>query len=440
MKKNTFNLEKIFDQLFPICRSITGDGYRKSFNIIKKFIPFKKYKYQTGKKVFDWEIPKEWNVKNAYVKNLRDKKIIDFSQNNLHLMSYSTPVNKIMPLSELNKNLHSISSQPKDIPYVTSYYKKNWGFCLTHSQRLKLKNENYKVFIDSSLKKGFVEWGELLLKKTVKDNSLKKDTILITSYLCHPSMANNELSGPLIQILLYLKLKKLKRRKFNYLFVINPETIGSICFIHKNLKYLKNKLISGIVLTCLGGPEKKLSYKLSRDGNSLLDKYFIQMAKNKKTNIRKFDTNGSDERQYCSSECNLPVGQLARTVYGKNKEYHTSADNKKFVRLKMFKETANEIFKFFQDNEKKIFLRRKQPYCEMQLGKRNLYPNINSPNTWVDSSDKILNSNDQLNIINTILSAADGKIALSDVDFNKRYSYKNKKNIYIKLKKRGLLY
>jgi len=440
LKKNTFNLEKIFDQLFPICRSITGDGYRKSFNIIKKFIPFKKYKYQTGKKVFDWEIPKEWNVKNAYVKNLRDKKIIDFSQNNLHLMSYSTPVNKIMPLSELNKNLHSISSQPKYIPYVTSYYKKNWGFCLSHSQRLKLKNENYKVFIDSSLKKGFVEWGELLLKKTVKDNSLKKDTILITSYLCHPSMANNELSGPLIQILLYLKLKKLKRRKFNYLFVINPETIGSICFIHKNLKYLKNKLISGIVLTCLGGPEKKLSYKLSRDGNSLLDKYFIQMAKNKKTNIRKFDTNGSDERQYCSSECNLPVGQLARTVYGKNKEYHTSADNKKFVRLKMFKETANEIFKFFQDNEKKIFLRRKQPYCEMQLGKRNLYPNINSPNTWVDSSDKILNSNDQLNIINTILSAADGKIALSDVDFNKRYSYKNKKNIYIKLKKRGLLY
>ncbi len=440
MKKNTFNLEKIFDQLFPICRSITGDGYRKSFNIIKKFIPFKKYKYQTGKKVFDWEIPKEWNVKNAYVKNLRDKKIIDFSQNNLHLMSYSTPVNKIMPLSELNKNLHSISSQPKYIPYVTSYYKKNWGFCLSHSQRLKLKNENYKVFIDSSLKKGFVEWGELLLKKTVKDNSLKKDTILITSYLCHPSMANNELSGPLIQILLYLKLKKLKRRKFNYLFVINPETIGSICFIHKNLKYLKNKLISGIVLTCLGGPEKKLSYKLSRDGNSLLDKYFIQMAKNKKTNIRKFDTNGSDERQYCSSECNLPVGQLARTVYGKNKEYHTSADNKKFVRLKMFKETANEIFKFFQDNEKKNFLRRKQPYCEMQLGKRNLYPNINSPNTWVDSSDKILNSNDQLNIINTILSAADGKIALSDVDFNKRYSYKNKKNIYIKLKKRGLLY
>ena len=440
MKKNTFNLEKVFDELFPICRSITGNGYRKSFNIIKKFIPFKKYKYQTGKKVFDWKIPNEWNVRNAYIKNLKDKKIIDFNQNNLHLMSYSKPVNKIMSLSELNKNLHSISAQPKYIPYVTSYYKKNWGFCLSHSQRLKLKNENYRVFIDSSLKKGFVEWGEFLLKKTVNDNSIKKDTILITSYLCHPSMANNELSGPLIQILLYLKLKKLKKRKFNYLFVINPETIGSICFIHKNLEYLKKKLISGIVLTCLGGPEKKLSYKLSREGNSLFDKYFTRAAKNKKINIRKFETNGSDERQYCSSECNLPVGQLARTVYGKNKEYHTSADNKEFVKLRSFKGTANEIFKFFQDNEKKDFIRRKQPYCEMQLGKRNLYPNINSPNTWEDSSDKILNSHDQLNIINTILSVADGKIALSDVVFDKKYNYKKIRSIFIKLKKKGLLY
>ncbi len=440
MKKNTFNLEKVFDELFPICRSITGDGYRKSFNIINKFIPFKKYKYQTGKKVFDWKIPNEWNVKDAYIKNLKNKKIIDFKQNNLHLMNYSTPVNKIMSLSKLNKNLHSISAQPKYIPYVTSYYKKNWGFCLSHSQRLKLKNENYRVFIDSSLKKGFVEWGEFLLKKTIKDNSIKKDTILITSYLCHPSMANNELSGPLIQILLYLKLKKLKKRKFNYLFVINPETIGSICFIHKNLEYLKKNLISGIVLTCLGGPEKKLSYKLSREGNSLFDKYFTQTAKNKKINIRKFETNGSDERQYCSSECNLPVGQLARTVYGKNKEYHTSADNKEFVKLKSFKKTTNEIFKFFQDNEKKDFLRRREPYCEMQLGKRNLYPNINSPNTWEDSSDKILNSHDQLNIINTILSAADGKIALSDVVFDKKYEYKKIRSIFIKLKKKGLLY
>jgi aminopeptidase-like protein len=435
-----FNLEKTFDELFPICRSITGNGYRKSFNIIKKFIPFKKYKYQTGKKVFDWEIPKEWNIKNAYVANLKGEKIIDFKKNNLHVMNYSTPINKIMNFSILDKNLHSIKHQPNDIPYVTSYYKKNWGFCLSHNQRIKLSNENYKVFIDSSLKKGFIEWGEHILKKTVKDNSIKKDTILISSYLCHPSMANNELSGPLIQILIYLKLKKLKKRRFNYLFAINPETIGSICLIHKNLKFLKENLFSGIVLTCLGGPEKKLSYKLSREGNSVFDREFIQMSKNKKIKIRKFDTTGSDERQYCSSECNLPVGQLARTVYGKNKEYHTSADNKKFVKLNMFEKTANEIFNFIKNNEKKIFLKRKQPYCEIQLGKRNLYPNTNSPNTWQDSSDSILDSKAQLEIITTILSNADGVTSLSDLEFSKKYSYENKKKIYMKLKKKGLLY
>jgi len=435
-----FDLEKTFDKLFPICRSITGNGFRESFNIIKKFIPFKNYKYPTRKKVFDWEIPNEWNIKDAYVENLRGEKIIDFRDNNLHLMNYSTPVNKIMSLSELDKKLHSIPHQPKDIPYVTSYYKKNWGFCLSHSQRLKLRNEHYKVFIDSSLKKGFVEWGEHLLKKTVKDNSIKKDTILISSYLCHPSMANNELSGPLIQILIYLQLKKLKKRRFDYLFAINPETIGSICLIHKNLNFLKDNLISGIVLTCLGGPKKKLSYKLSRQGNSLFDKQFIQMAKNKNVKIRKFDTSGSDERQYCSSECNLPVGQISRTVYGKNREYHTSADNKKFVKLNMFKKTANEIFNFIKNNEEKIFLRRKQPYCEIQLGKRNLYPNTNSFKTWNDSSDYILNSRDQLDILNTILSNADGITSLSEVEFDKKYSYENKKEIYMKLKSKGILY
>ena len=434
-----FNLEKTFDELFPICRSITGDGYRKSFNIIKRYIPFKKYKYKSGKKVFDWKIPNEWNVKDAFVENSRGKRIIDFKQNNLHLMSYSEPVNKEMSLPQLNKHLYSISHLPRYVPYVTSYYKKNWGFCLPHNKRIKLKNENYRVVINSTLKRGHVEWGEYLLKKTENDNTLKKDTILITSYLCHPSMANNELSGPLIQILIYLKLKKLKKRKFNYLFVINPETIGSISFIHKNLKFLKKKLLSGLVLTCLGGPEKKLSYKFSRSGKSLFDNFFSKLAKKNKINIRRFDTNGSDERQYCSSECNLPVGQLARTVYGKHKEYHTSADNKKFVRLKNFKKTASEIFNYLLDNEKKIFLRRKQPFCEIQLGKRDLYPNINSPNTWKNSSDKILNSKDQLDITTNILSSADGLTTLSDVCFDSKHNYKNIKKIYIKLKKKGLL-
>lgn len=435
-----FDLEKLFDNLFPICRSITGDGYRKSLYLIKNFIPFKKYKYPTGKKVFDWQIPKEWNVKDAYIENLLGKKIVDFNQNNLHLMSYSTPINKVMSLKELNKNLHSIKNLPNHVPYVTSYYKKNWGFCLSNNQRVRLKNENYKVVINSSLKKGYVEWGEFLLKKNVEDNSIKKDTILISSYLCHPSMANNELSGPLIQILVYLKLKKIKKRRFNYLFVINPETIGSICFIHKNLKFLKKNLISGIVLTCLGGPKRTLSYKLSRQGNSIFDNYFKKLAKQRKIKIRKFNTTGSDERQYCSSECNLPVGQLARTIYGNYKEYHTSADNKKFVKLKRFEKTSNEIIDFIKYNEEQIFLRRKQPYCEIQLGKRSLYPNINSPSTQNDSSDTLINSRQQLEIITKILSFADGQTRLSDLDLSNNYSQDDIKKIYLILKKKGLVY
>ena len=434
-----FNLEKIFDELYPICRSISGEGYRSSFNIIKRFIPFKKYKYPTGKKVFDWTVPNEWNIKDAYIKNVSGKKIIDFNLNNLHLMSYSIPINKVMPLSELDKYLYSIPHQPKSIPYVTSYYQKNWGFCLTHNQRLKLVNENYKVSINSSLKKGFIEWGEFLLKKTVKDKSVKKDTILISSYLCHPSMANNELSGPLIQILIYLKLKKLKKRKFNYLFVINPETIGAICFIHKNHKFLKENILSGLVLTCLGGPEKKLSYKLSKKGNSVFDRFFKGLAKTKKVKIRNFDSVGSDERQYNAGELNLPVGQIARTVYG-YKEYHTSADNKKFVKLEKFEKTANEIFDFIKNNEKQIFLRRKQANCEIQLGKRDLYPNINSYLTEGDSSDEISNSKTQLQIITEILSSADGETSLSDLKSASIFQDKTVKFYYQKLKKLGLIY
>ena len=436
-----FNLEKIFDELYPICRSISGEGYRSSFNIIKKFIPFKKYRYPTGKKVFDWTIPNEWNVRDAHIKDLRGKKIIDFNQNNLHLIGYSTSINKIMSLSELDKHLYSLPHQAKYIPYVTSYYKKNWGFCLTHEQRLKLVNENYKVLINSSLKKGFVEWGEFLLKKTVNDKSIKKDTILISSYLCHPSMANNELSGPLIQILIYLKLKKLKKRKFNYLFVINPETIGSICFIHKNHKFLKENIFSGLVLSCLGGPKKKLSYKLSKKGNSIFDRFFKKLAKTKQVNIRKFDAStGSDERQYNAAELSLPVGQIARTVYGRYKEYHTSADNKKFVKLENFERTASEIFDFIKNNENNNFLRRKQPYCEIQLGKRNLYPNINSPLTKNDSSDGVSNSRVQRKVITEMLSVAVGEMCLSDLEMANIYDEKTIRFYYQKLKKIGLIY
>jgi aminopeptidase-like protein len=223
-----------------------------------------------------------------------------------------------MHLDALNKHLHSIKKYPKIIPYVTSYYKKNFGFCIKHSQREKLKNSNYKVVINSKFINGKIVNG--LAKLKGRTNKI----ILISSYLCHPSMANNELSGPLVLLGLYEKIKKWNNRQYNYHFLINPETIGSICHIHTYKEIYKKDLDSGLVLTCLGGPQNKLSYKKSRIGNSGLDKLFINLSKSKKDFLREFDpTNGSDERQYCSSELNLPVGQVARTIYGQYYQYHT---------------------------------------------------------------------------------------------------------------------
>ncbi len=436
----SYNLEKIFDQLFPICRSITGNGYRKSLKILKNYLPFKINRYPSNKKIFDWKVPLEWNINDGYIKNSEGKKILNFKDNNLHILNYSSPIRKSLNLKALNKNLHSIPKQPNAIPYVTSYYKKNWGFCLSHNQRRKLKNDKYYAYIDSSFKKGFIEWGEYLLKKNTNDKSIKKDTILISSYLCHPSLANNELSGPLIQLLLYERIRRWKKRKYNYLFVINPETIGSICFIHKNQKFLVDRVQCGVVLTCLGGPKKNLSYKLSRKSNSTLDRFFIKLNKKKKLEIRKFDINGSDERQYCSSELNLPIGQLGRTLYGEYKEYHTSNDNKKFVRLEKFISTANEINRFFKSFENRQLLRRIQPYCELQLGKRDLYPNLNSPLTWKNSTDIKIDQKAQLQIISEILSYADGETFLDELKAYRKFDKKFVIRIYKNLKNMNLIY
>ena len=387
------NIDKLFDELFPILRSITGKGYIKSLNILSRYIKIKKLKYPSGKKVFDWTVPKEWVINDAYVK-VDGKKIIDFKNNNLHVVNYSSPVNKIMRLSQLNKHLYSIKKDPKIIPYVTSYYKKNFGFCMEHRKRQKLKKLDYQVVIDSKFVNGNVVNGISEIKGKTKK------TILISSYLCHPSMANNELSGPLTLVGLYNKIKKWKNRQYNYLFLINPETIGSICFLSSHKEFLKKNLDSGLVLTCLGGPKKKLSYKKSRIGTSSLDKIFTNLSNNGRVLLREFTPlSGSDERQYCASELNLPVGQVARTVYGSNNSYHTSGDNKKFMKISQVMKSITEIEKILKINDGLYPLKRYMPYCELQLGKRGLYPNINASETRNFSSDNAVTGRKQLNIL-----------------------------------------
>ncbi len=407
------NYNKLFDELFPINRSITGDGYRKSVKILSKFIKFKIYKVKSGTKVFDWTVPKEWKINDAYLKNGSGKKIVDFKKNNLSIVNYSSPINKFIDFEDLKNHLFSIPKLPDALPYITSYYENNWGFCIPHNIKKKLKKGKYKAVIDSSFKNGNLEFG---VKKI--PGSTKKE-FLISSYLCHPSMANNELSGPLVMLGIYNYLKNFKNRKYNYIFLINPETIGSICYLKKFGNSLKKNLIGGLVLTCLGGPEKKISYKKSRSNKSSLDKLFTHLSEHNECSIRDFDpTEGSDERQFCSSEFNLPIGQTARTIYGQYKEYHTSADNKKFMNISKIQESVEFLTKVILLNEKCSPLKRREPFCELQLGKRGLYPNMNTPDTVKDryvNMKKNKKNQLSLKIMTYILSYADGNHDIIDI-------------------------
>jgi len=364
----------LFDQLFPLNRSIIGDGYNKSLKILNQFVGFKLHKFPSGKKVFDWIVPKEWVIRDAYIKTPNNKKICNFKKNNLHVMNYSQRLNKIFKLKDLKLILNSSKKVPTSIPYTTSYYKNNLGFNISHNQKKKLKPGYYKAVIDSNFKKGNLVVGEKTLKgKTNKD-------FIISSYLCHPSMANNELSGPLVLLGLFEKIKSWPNRKFNYKFIINPETIGSICYLHKNRRNIKKKLAGGLILACLGGPNKSLSFKKSRKDNSEINKFFEYFNELKLCSLRKYTPlTGSDERQYCSPGFNLPVGQISRTIYKEYKEYHSSLDNKNFMDINNIRLSINNIIYFlyiFDTLSGKIV--RKNKYSELFLEKYNLYKNKSS--------------------------------------------------------------
>ena len=232
------NIDKLFDELYPICRSITGEGIRKSFKIISKHIPLKIHSVRSGTKVFDWSIPKEWKLKRAFLSDMNDKIIIDTKNSNLHVLNFSHSFKGKISYKELIKHVHTIKDLPKAIPYVTSYYKKNWGLCMSYNQFKKLRDKNYKVHIDTSINDGYLNYATFDLK------GKSKKLVILSSYLCHPSMANNELSGPLTMIKLYEKLKKLKNRQYTYRFILAPETIGSITYLSNHSKNLiKNTLI-----------------------------------------------------------------------------------------------------------------------------------------------------------------------------------------------------
>ena len=372
MKKE---LENYFDRLWPITRSLTGNGNRETLKILSEIIKLEITEVQCGTQCFDWTVPPEWNIREAWIKDSKGNVIIDFSKNSLHILGYSDPFKGKLSFEELKSHLYTLPDQPDLIPYLTSYYKTRWGFCVSHNQFLELdKNDIYDVFIDSSLN----DIGSMTIAEAFIKGKTEKE-ILFSTYICHPSLASNELSGPLVSAFIYNKLKEYNNLKYSYRFIFVPETIGSIYSLSVRGEHWKKFLQAGFVITCIGddGP---FTYKKSRLGNALPDRIaeLILKQTEEEFNLVDFFPSGSDERQFCSPGYNLPVGSLMRTMYGKYPEYHTSADNKDFVSFEAMEKSVNkyiEIIEGIEKNEKYI---NTMPYCEPQLGKRGLYPTLGS--------------------------------------------------------------
>jgi aminopeptidase-like protein len=357
---------QLISDLFPICRSITGNGVRETLNIIKKHIPLTVREVPTGKQVFDWVVPKEWNIVNAYVKNSKGKKIIDFMENNLHVLNYSVPVKKKVSLGELKEHLFTLPECPDWIPYRTSYYRENWGFCISHNQFINLREDEYEVCIDSSIENGYLTYGECYRE------GKKKEEILISCHTCHPSLCNDNLSGIVLAVFLAKYLSQVSL-DYSYRFLFLPGTIGSITWLCLNESEV-SKIKHGLVAACLGD-SGKFTYKKSRQDNAEIDRTVINILKNSGHDYEaiNFIPFGYDERQYCSPGFDLPVGCLMKTPHGQYSQYHTSADNLDFVKPEYLADSFSiylSVFNVLENNKKYI---NQNPKCEPQLGKRGLY-------------------------------------------------------------------
>lgn len=357
------------NELFPLCRSITGKGTRKTLLRLQKEVPeMKLLEVESGTKVFDWTVPNEWSIEEAYIEDSNGDRIVDFKKNNLHVVGYSTPIDTIVSLGELNEHLYSLSDHPDWIPYVTSYYKENWGFCMSHNQRISLKDGNYHVVIKSSLFPGSLSYGELLIPgKSEKE-------IFLSTYVCHPSMANNELSGPVVQLQLAKWLLGQKNLKYSYRLIWIPETIGSITYLSRNLEAMKKKVIAGYVLTCVGD-ERAVSYVGSRKENTLADVAAKNVLHFLAPDYKYYDFlhRGSDERQYNAPGVDLPVCSICCSKYHEYPEYHTSADDMTLISAKGL-ERSYDIYKTVIEAIERNTKYKINCYCEPQLGLRGLYP------------------------------------------------------------------
>jgi len=376
MNSSSTQMYQWMKDLFPLCRSITGEGVRGTLKYFRKILPdLVIHEVPSGTKAFDWVVPDEWTIRDAYIEDESGKKIVDFQKNNLHLMGYSEPVDEWMNLDQLNEFLYSLPEQPSAVPYITSYYKKRWGFCLSYEQHLNLKKGNYHVVIDSEIKTGVMNYGEIIIPgKSSKE-------VFLSTYVCHPSMANNELSGPVVTTAIVKWLSSLKDLEYTYRIIYIPETIGSILYLSKHFEHLKKNVIAGFNITCIGD-ERCYSYLPSRDGDTLSDKVSLHVLKHTDANFLryKWTDRGSDERQYCAPGIDLPIATIMRSKYGEYPEYHSSLDNLNLVTEKGLEGGFKAIKRAISVIEENKFY-KSMMLCEPQLGKRGLYPTLSTKNT-----------------------------------------------------------
>tara|TARA_B100000787_G_C16197299_1_gene301880 strand:+ start:1292 stop:2572 length:1281 start_codon:yes stop_codon:yes gene_type:complete len=387
-------------KLWPINRSITGQGVRETLNIISDILPnLKIHAVPSQTKVFDWTVPKEWEVKKAYIITPKGKKICDFSENNLHLVGYSIPFEGDISLDKLKEHLYTLPEQPNAIPYITSYYEERWGFCLTQEKFDTLENGTYKVVVDTSLFDGELNYGELLIKgKSDKE-------ILLSTYICHPSMANNELSGPTVVTFLAKWLLKIGGPQYSYRIIFIPETIGSITYLSLNYKHMKDKTIAGFNVSCVGD-DRAYSYVPSRNGKTISDLIAKHVLKWTDLNFIEYSwlDRGSDERQYCAPGVDLPIASILRTKYGKYPEYHTSLDDLKNVVTPEGLNGGYWVIKKAIEAIEKNKKYKVSVICEPQMGKRKLYPTLSTKK-----------SGKEVKLMMDFISLCDGKNSLLEI-------------------------
>ena len=352
--------------LYPICRSITGDGVRATLKALQTECPIMIHEVRSGERVFDWTVPLEWNINDAYIKNLKGERIVDFKALNLHVMSYSTPVRARMTMDELRPHLFTLPDHPDWVPYRTSYYKENWGFCLSHRKLLDMQDSEYDVCIDSRLDRGSLAYGECYLAGE------SPEEVLVSCHVCHPSLANDNLSGLVVSAALARSMAA-RRTRYSYRFLFIPGTIGSITWLARNETHVEN-IKHGLVLTGIGD-RGGVTYKRSRRGQAEVDRAMVHVLAHSGQSHKVIDffPYGYDERQFCSPGFDLPVGCFMRTPHAEYPEYHSSADNLAFITPESLERSYELCMAAFEVLEQNQMYVNQNPKCEPQLGRRGLY-------------------------------------------------------------------